>query len=423
VNHSESLPGVYLDVYGVTEPGVGFLEYDGSRLRWTAPGESVAGAWVTVSGASHTLYSDDYSTHVEARITAASLPIGAASSSVYLRDSYGSLATPGDVDAEDALAGVVRSWTLTFRNGDSVSCSMKVYLGGASAGTFEVSANNSDWSSPVTEGTALSFGTINASATATIYLREIIASSTAFDPSVLLVVNAVALSSGETEWNTITARGLYRVFNDPGYRFYRSNSAPPMETDTPYATSASLPATPADTFADGTWWLSCSYFNGVLDSGFLPVGPRGETYRTITVASGVALATPPGLIQEWRLEVRPAGVVRVLGWYLESGDNRADEWSISYTVDGSSPPADTPTEDVAFVAAAGMEVIAFDLPAQVDTTVVKVLLQTRRNDGTEETPAWVYSDDATVQTVTIDLTGPTGSPVAVRWPGRIVEGM
>jgi len=215
------------------------------------------------------------------------------------------------------------------------------------------------------------------------------------------------------------ARGLYRVFNAAGYRFYRSNSGPPAESDTPFATNATLPHEPTDTYADGTWYLSVSYFNGVLDSGFLPLGPHGETYLRLDIAAGAASGSPPMGPNDWRLEAQAAGVVRVLGVYFESGDDRADEWAIAYTTNGSTPPADTP--DVTQTMAGGLAVLAYDLPGQSHGTTVKVRLQTRRNDGTAEAPDWVYSAASTVLTLSADATGPSAPPSAADWPGQLPE--
>lgn len=199
-------------------------------------------------------------------------------------------------------------------------------------------------------------------------------------------------------------RGRSRVFGEPQYRFYRSSSGPPAETDTPYATSASLPATPADTFADGTWYLSVSWYNGILDSGFLPVGPRGETYRLLTVSGGAEAGNPPAPPMDLRLIARPGGVVRIVALYHEAGDNRADEWAIAYTTDGGTPPAGAPDITQTF-GGLGLELLQYDLPAQADGTTVKVRVEARRNDGTTESPVWVYSS-STVLTATADAAGP-----------------
>lgn len=218
---------------------------------------------------------------------------------------------------------------------------------------------------------------------------------------------------------TASIRGLYRVFNDTEYRFYRSNSAPPEETDTPYATSTSLPDEPADTFADGTWYLSVSFFNGVIDSGFLPLGPNGETYLRIDLAGGVETISPPKAPVDVRLELRAGGVVRVIALYLEFGPLRAGEWSITFTTDGSTPgtpPAVSPTE-TELMPVTGVALLQHDLPAQANTTVVKVRLQSRRFDS----PSWVYSEGSAVLTAQADALGPSVPLGADRWVGREPE--
>lgn len=210
------------------------------------------------------------------------------------------------------------------------------------------------------------------------------------------------------------ARGLYRVFGAAVYRIYRSNSAPPAEGDSPWATSATLPATPADTFADGTWWLSVSYFNGVVDSGFLPIGANGETFRQLVVAGGVGVGTPPSAPLDVRLELRAGGVVRVVALYAQEGDDRATVWAIGYTVDGSTPAEDTPTATQDIERTSGVEVLVYDLPAQANGTTVKVRVQTRRGAST-------YSDGSTVLTATADATGPAQVPGGDLWSGDLPE--
>ena len=202
----------------------------------------------------------------------------------------------------------------------------------------------------------------------------------------------------------LDGRGLYRVFNAAEYRFYRDNSAPPAEDDSPFATNATLPHTPVNTYADGTWYLSVSYFNGVIDSGFLPIGPHGETYLRLDLASGAEATSPPAAPMDWRLELRGGGVVAVVGAYFEtgSGTDRAGQWAIAYTTDGSTPSADNP--DATVVMAGGLAVLDYELPAQSEGTTVKVRLQTRRDDG-----AWTYSEGSTVETTTAAAAGPTAA--------------
>ena len=198
----------------------------------------------------------------------------------------------------------------------------------------------------------------------------------------------------------LDARGKYRVFNAAEYRFYRSNSTPPVEGDTPFATNATLPHEPVDAYADGTWYLSVSYYNGIYDSGFLPVGPLGETYLRLDLAGGVETTSPPAGPLNWHIENVGGGVVRIIAVYVQGGTLRADQWAVAYTTNGSTPATDTPdvTQDMA---TDGLAVLSYDLPGQGDGTTVKVRLQTRRYDS-----SYVYSEDSEVKTITADAAGP-----------------
>lgn len=242
----------------------------------------------------------------------------------------------------------------------------------------------------------------------------------------------------------LDGRGRYRIFNAACYRFYRSNTPPPQEAtregkrmflgdtwaaytfasmtwrgrrpDGPFDTNATLPHTPAATYGDGTWYLACSYFNGVIDSGFLPIGPGGETYLRLDISGGQATDGPPRGPNDFRIEQAAGGVVRVIAFYVEIGDLRADEWAIAYTIDDSPPPEDTP--DITQVMdSSGLCVLDYDLPAQAHGVTVKCRLQTRRLDGA----VWVYSENSTVLTITADAVGPTAPETLSPWPGQLPE--
>lgn len=213
-------------------------------------------------------------------------------------------------------------------------------------------------------------------------------------------------------------RGKYRVFNAAVYRFYRSNSAPPAESDPPFATSATLPATPADTYANGTWYLSMSWFNGVIDSGFLPLGPNGETYLRIDLAAGAVTGSPPKAPLDWRVELLPGGVQRVSGVYFEVGSLRATQWSVGTAVDPSVPPADTPTVTQA-MATHGLAVLSYSTATLAHGTTINWRVQSRRSDDGGVT--WVYSAGSVVKQAISDATGPTAPLVARGWPGQLPE--
>ena len=212
--------------------------------------------------------------------------------------------------------------------------------------------------------------------------------------------------------NYALARGAYRVFNAAGYRFFRSNTGPPATTDTPFATSSTLPVQPAISFADGTWYVSASYFNGVLDSGFLPLGNNGETYLKLEISSGSQLPTRPAAPQNVQALVLPATVIRVQGVYLAAvdGANAATEWAISYTTDGSAPTANSPTVVVA-MSGGPMALLSYDLLTVPAAVSVRILVQVRR--GT------IYS----IPGAEVDVYSSTFSPLAPvdlqAWPGQL----
>jgi len=198
------------------------------------------------------------------------------------------------------------------------------------------------------------------------------------------------------------ARGQYRVFNATEYRFYRQLDAPPADDATAFATSASLPATPTDTYGDGTWYVAATFFDGLLESGRLPLGPRGEPYLRLDILGGQAIGAAPPPPHDWRLEAIAGGVIRVWAVYADEAADRATHWALAYTTDGSEPAADAP--DISReMPAAGLAVLQEDLPAQAHGTVVRVRLQTRRFDD----PSWRYSEGSIVRIATALVAGPT----------------
>ena len=204
------------------------------------------------------------------------------------------------------------------------------------------------------------------------------------------------------------ARGKYRIFNTAVYRFYRKLNTPPTNTTPYYSSNATLPYEPSDTFSDGTWYLSMSKFNGVIDSGFYPVGDAGETYVKMVLSAGTEEDNGPHGPSIWMLELIAGGVVRIVASYFEDSTNRADTWAITYTTNGDEPAEDTP-DYTETMASNNVAILVYDLPAQVADVVVKVRLQTKRDD--------VYSNDSTVKTITVVTTGPDAPPQATAWHG------
>jgi len=406
-----TLPGaIPLFAAAKNGPGAGLLvsSGDGKTLAFRAPGSATIGAAVDCSaGGTFILYDgDDPDKFLRIEVFPDDLLSSAIEKTVYLEDVYSSVAGGPDLSAPQADAGNVVSYSFQLKNyGSTTLTAIKTWIDAATP-DLEISANGSSYSSPTSEGTALSLADLTAGNSLTLYLRRTIAADS---PSAAEVLNLLHFSFVESAATYhADCRGKYRVFNAAGYNFFRSNSAPPVESDTPFDFAASLPHTPADTFADGTWYLSLSAFNGVRNSGFMPLGPHGETFVRIDIVSGVGVYSPPLGPTEWHLEAAAGGQVRIVAMVADSSDLRAHEWAINYTTNGT-----TPTTDAAAISreidSAGLAILDYLLPAQADGATVKVRLQTRRNDGTDLSPVWTYSEDSTVLVAVADAVGP-GAP-------------
>lgn len=207
------------------------------------------------------------------------------------------------------------------------------------------------------------------------------------------------------------ASWLWRGFHTAEYRFYRRKDVPPEEDTTTFATSSSLPDAPTPTFDDGTWFVSVSRNNGLYDSGFLPIGPAGEPYYRLEISGGDEQPQRPRAPFGVRARAIAGGVVRVDAFYVETGTDRATEWAIAYTTDGSDPAEDSPDVTVSMTGGAA-QALSHELPAQSDGTTVKLIVQARRNDG-----GYVYNRGSTIVTVVADDSEPDDVLSSSTWRG------
>ena len=415
-----SIPGIHiLHVAAKNGLGVGRLRtsLDGKSASWRAPGGtsvrtpidlSTDGSYILEDG-------DDPDKFVRVQITASALTSVPIDAEVIVRDLYNNAIASDDVTAAEASAGDQENYSFDLTNDSADDASnVRLWIDAAISG-IEV-WSGFVWVSPTDEASSVDLGSILSGSSTLIRVRRTISAGASADPAVLTHLHFTFQIKGTKHY--LDARGLYRVFNAAAYRFYRSNVAPPVEGDTPFDTNPTLPFEPSAAFADGTWWLSMSYFNGVIDSGFRPVGPRSETARRIDISGGKLVTSPPLGPDDWRLELLTGGVVRIVAYYGESGTQRATEWGIAFTTDLSIPAADAP-DIVIPIEAGGVAVLSHLLPAQPDLTTVQVRLQTRRDDN----GSFVYSENSVVKQLTVDTSGPAAVLDLRKFTEPVSEGL
>jgi hypothetical protein len=164
-------------------------------------------------------------------------------------------------------------------------------------------------------------------------------------------------------------RGALRIYNTAEYRFYRTDdgSAPDPDSDAPYATASSLPATPAVDFADGTWNVTVTYFNGVLESSPLAIGPAGETYLTLVIDSGEETEAAPNGPITWRINEEVAagttdGTLSVIAMLYVDTDAPADEVGVWVATGASVPSGDGAPDYSTSVPSNSMGVVSIVVP-------------------------------------------------------------
>jgi hypothetical protein len=212
---------------------------------------------------------------------------------------------------------------------------------------------------------------------------------------------------------------LWRIFNAAEFRAYWSNSGPPVPGSTPQATGPSLPFVTAG-LADGTWWFSLSWFNGVFDSQFLPIGPNGETFLRLDLAGGHVTGSPPAGPTSCQLQNVAGGIVRIIGLATAAATMQFPEsWAIAWTADGSTPAAGAASIFIPFTAGQWLGLLDYVLPAQAAGATVKVCLQTAINTGTALAPVWVYSESSILQSIVLPTSGPSPPLEATDWPGEL----
>lgn len=201
-------------------------------------------------------------------------------------------------------------------------------------------------------------------------------------------------------------RGLSRVFNAAEYRFYRKDgSAPVPGTDSPHATASSLPDTPAGAWSDGDWYVTVTYFNGIIESLPKLQGPDGTAAKRLEISGSLEVDAAPGDPSEVTVSAIAGAKIRVVAIYSQARDRgrgiTPTHWRLSWSGDASG------SASIAFATAQNEEIrLDYEITLS-DGQSVTVVVKTGYDPGT----GFVESDGVQA-TVTADSTGPDAPSIS-----------
>lgn len=181
-----TIPGVILvDASHRNGSGKGAIrsELDGRTLRWRAPGSATFGRGVRIVADSDVLLEDgeDPGKYVRGRVRTAHLRPQPTEQAVYLQHLWNLLF--GDFSAAEASAGVTQTppnVALVNRSPQKIT-NVRGWISPQSP-YLEISADGAAWSKPITEASAVQFGSIDAGWSVPFHARVIIPPATAFNP-------------------------------------------------------------------------------------------------------------------------------------------------------------------------------------------------------------------------------------------------
>jgi hypothetical protein len=271
----------------------------------------------------------------------------------------------------------VSSWSFDFTNRHTSPVTLEVWLE-PQCKYIELGDDGVSWSSPITQGSAISLSLAADGGTDTLHVRRTIPAGTARHPgrSVHLIYQAddgATTEDGE-------ARGWYRIFglDTATYSAYNGTAASPpnVQGDTAWDTFTSFPHEVDDALGNDTHLLTLTLDNGIH------VSPPGRPVA-LRVAAGAEETLAPSAPRDLAQANIGAGVVRVTASYAAArdADAAAGTWVAVYddNSDFSSPSG----EQTATVSAnnQGMAHLSLDLPAQGHGADCYVKLWMRRGSG------------------------------------------
>lgn len=205
-------------------------------------------------------------------------------------------------------------------------------------------------------------------------------------------------------------RGRSRIFNAAQYRFYRKDGSVPVPgVDSAHATASSLPSTPAGAWADGDWYITVTYFNGVIESLPKLQPPDGTPAKFLEIASSAEVDLAPGDASEYSISAIAGAKIRAQAIYSLASDRgrgvTPTHWRLSWTGDASG------SASIAFGTSQNEEVrLDYEISLS-DGQEITLTIKTGYDPGTG------FVESAGVQaTITADSAGPAAPEVSPSTP-------
>lgn len=181
-----TVPGVVpLAIAGRCGPGMARVRSpDASSLQFRGPDSNWGTKVSTPAQGSYLLEADDPSQWLRVDAYPTYLRPG-QEAAIFLADRYGNAIGHDDVTSGEAAAGDQTGYSVTLANDSTVVISQITVWLDADVECLEISPDNSNWFSPISEAEGISIADVAPGSTATLYLRRTIAQGAVADARVL----------------------------------------------------------------------------------------------------------------------------------------------------------------------------------------------------------------------------------------------
>ncbi len=433
-----AMPGIWIqDVAGANGLGVGVLAAVSlTQLTWTAPGDTEGAPVAIAEGETRALFSGTTSKYIVVS-RAAGVPMS-GSEFVQLADTYNNWLGGSNWNSGEATAGGEKFLALMFVNraasGDITN--LKVWIDTTQEGLLEIAKEvpvsgaiavqvdedeeigGLTWVAPASEGAALSIGTLTPAARYGLRRKRYVEALTVCNPHVLGRILYSWTYGGENYFGEL--RGCNRTPNLSAiqYEYYVEDHDPDPATDTPVATSPTLPIEYAANYTEGVYYRALYLVN---EYGLR--SPVAESQILAIDADGAITLLPPDAPLTTTGKTAADGAVEFTSLYHPIGESattagirelRANKWLIWYTADGTDPDPETDTPvildmqctDPATANEADLrqrEMLRYLTATEVDGAPVRALIRTRRDNGVDDP---VDSTNTNIVEVTANRIGP-----------------